>query len=205
MPKDGDDFTQWEGHDKLGIPKEAKDYKIERPQLPEGMTWDENFENTVKDAAAKLRIHPTQLKGLVDVYSQAQIAQHTALKEHQAEEAGKLQELFKEWGAEKGQNVEFSKRGAKYLGWTDAEVAAIETVQGGRELLTALNKLGRKVREGATVDGDPASTFGAEAALAELNRLNERIERGEQLPKEDLARRSRLYVEAAPLLKKQRA
>lgn len=193
LPKDGDDFTQWEGHDKLGIPKEAKDYKIDRPQLPEGMTWDEGFENTVKDAAAKLRIHPTQLKGLVDVYSQAQIAQHNSLKEHQAEEAGKLQELFKEWGAEKGQNVDFAKRGAKFLGWTDEEVAAVESVEGGRKLMTALNKLGRKVKEGSSVDGDGSPVIGVEAAKAAIQRFNDRIAKGETLTKEEMAQRSSLY------------
>ena len=205
LPGEKDDFTQWEGHDKLGSPKEAKGYTIEKPTLPEGMAWDENFEGVIKDVAAKVRLHPSQLKPLVDAYTQVQVANFNKLKENEAKDTADLQTLFKEWGADKDVNVDFAKRGGKYFGLTTEEIADLEKgLLGGRTIMTALAKIGRKVREGATVDGDAASTFGAEAALAELDKLNERIGKGESLSKDELARRSKLYAEAGPLLAKRK-
>lgn len=194
LPKDGEDFTQWAGHDKLGIPKEAKAYEIAKPQLPEGMTWDESFEGQVKEAAAKLRLHPSQLNGLVDVYTQARVAEFNELQKHTNDERAATQNLLKEWGADKDANIEFAKRGGKFLGLSGEEMDAIEKgLIGGPALMKALLKFGKAAREGSSVDGDASPIIGKEALKAELNRLNERIGKGETLTAEEMKKRSALY------------
>ncbi len=198
LPGEKDDITQWEGWDKLGVPKEAKAYDIARPQLPDGMTWDENFEGQVKEAAAKARIHPAQLKALVDVYTQSQIGQFTEMQKHSAAEATALQGLLKEWGADKDTNVELAKRGAKFVGLSKEEIDGLEKgLLGGPIVMKALLKFGKLAREGATVDGESSVLVGKEALKAELNRLNERIGKGETLTPEEMKKRSGLYSQIA--------
>lgn len=195
LPKDGDDITQHEIWDKLNVPKEAKGYegKIKRPEMPEGLTYDEALEKQYLDHAAKVRTPPHIVQQNIDFIAQQRIAEFNALKEHQTKEAAELQGLLKEWGADKEVNLELTRRGAKYLGWSDAEVKAIESVQGGRDVLTALYKLGKNVREGSAFDGDSSPVVGKEAAKAELARINERVGRGEVLTAEDNAKRTQLY------------
>ena len=194
LPKAGEDITQSEIWDKLGVPKEAKGYEIKRPTLPEGMTYDENFEGQVKETAAKLRIHPTQVQGLVDLYAQSRIGEFNSLKEHQEKEAADLQGLLKEWGADKPVNVELAKRGAKFLGIPQDEIDALESgVLGGRKVMQALLKFGKAAREGSSVDGDSSPLIGKEALKAELARLNERIGKGEALNADEMKQRTALY------------
>lgn len=198
LPGEKDDITQWEGWDKLNVPKAADGYTLERPQLPEGMEWDANFEAQAKEMAAKLRVHPTQLKGLMDLYVQSQVAQHNSLKEHQAKEAGELQSLFKEWGMDKDANVELARRGAKYFGLSKDEMGALESgLVGGKTLMTALLKIGKNIREGSTFDGDSTNALGGkEAAKAELAQINARISKGETLTPDEQKRRALLYSQA---------
>lgn len=214
LPKEGDDITQSEIWDKLNVPKEAKGYELKRPTLPDGMAYDEGFEGEIKEVAAKLRAPPHVVQGMLDAYAQKQIADFTALKQQESKDKADLDELYKEWGVQKGpdgkwqlensDNVQFAKRFARFAGLTQEEITALDqNVLGGSLVMKAMAKIGRHLKEGALIDGDSSPVIGAEAALSELNRLNDRIAAGEALSKDDLARRSRLYKEAAPLLAKQ--
>jgi len=194
LPGEKDDITQWEGWDKLNVPKEAKDYTIERPQLPEGMTWDETMEASIKEAAAKARIHPAQLKPLIDAYTQAQIAQHGQLKQVEQKDQAEVQTLFKEWGADKDTNVEFAKRMARFAKLTDGELDALDKgLLGTATTMKVLAKLGRFIKEGASVDGDVNPAIGLEALKADLERFNTRIGNGEKLTPEEMKQRQGLY------------
>lgn len=194
LPGEKDDISQWEGWDKMGVPKEAKGYTLEKPTLPDGMAWDEGFETQAKEMAAKLRVHPTQLKGLMDLYVQSQVARHNDLKEHQTKETGELQALLKDWGAEKDVNIELAKRGARFLGLTKDEQNALEAgLLGSKTLMSAMLKIGKNVREGSSMDGGASPLIGVESAKAELARLNDRIGRGETLTAEEMKARSALY------------
>lgn len=198
LPGEKDDITQWEGWDKLGVPKEAKAYEIARPQLPDGMTWDEGFEGQIKEAAAKARIHPAQLKALVDVYTQSQIGQFSEMQKHSADEATALQGLMKEWGADKDTNVELAKRGAKFLGLDKTEIDALEKgLIGGPTMMKALLKFGKLAREGSSVDGESSPVIGLEGLKADLARINERIGKGETLSAEEMKKRNSLYAQIA--------
>lgn len=194
LPKEGEDITQSPLWDKLGVPKAAADYKLSRPQLPDGMEWDAGFETAALEAGAKLRAPPHVVQGLMDVYAQHQIAQHAMLAEHRKKEADDVASLYKEWGQDKDSNIEAARRAARFLGLSAQELGALETgLIGGRNLIAALTKLGRPIREGSTITGDSSPMIGAEAAKSELARLNDRIGRGETLSSEDSARRSELY------------
>lgn len=206
LPKEGDDITQWDGWDKLGAPKDAAGYadKIKKPELPEGMTWDADFEKQALEAAAKARAPAHVVQPLIDAFAQRQIADFNTLKAHQASEQQAVENLKKEWGPDRDQNLALVQRAARYVGLEAQETEALANgLLGGPMVLKALLKIGANIKEGVAVDGEtPGGVLGAEAALAELDRLNERIARKETLTKDELARRTSLYTQAAPLLAK---
>lgn len=196
LPKPDEDITQAEIWDKLDVPKEAKGYegKFKRPEMPEGLTYDEGLEKQYLEHAAKVRTPPHIVQQNIDFFAQQRVAEFNSLKEHQTKEAGELQTLFKEWGADKDTNIEFARRGAKFLGLTTEEAGAIEKgLIGGPLLMKALLKFGKASREGASVDGDASPVIGKEALKNDLAKLNDRIAKGETLSKEELAKRSALY------------
>lgn len=196
LPKEGEDITQHEIWDKLGVPKDAKGYadKIKRPTLPDGMTYDEASEQAYLEHAAKVRTPAHIVQQNIDFITQQRVAEHNKLQEHKASEAKALGDLMKEWGADKDQNIEFAKRAAKYCGLAPEETEALEKgLLGGPVVMKALLKLGKHLKEGASVDGDSAPIIGKEAVKAELARLNERIGKGETLTAEELKQRSFFY------------
>lgn len=48
-----EELAKWPGFEKLGTPKDAKDYQFKRPDMPEGMTYDEAAENRFRAMAHK--------------------------------------------------------------------------------------------------------------------------------------------------------
>jgi hypothetical protein len=63
-PRDG----VWDevARERLGIPGEPAGYQLARPQLPEGVPYDEAFEQAALPVAHKLGLMPHQVQGLLD-------------------------------------------------------------------------------------------------------------------------------------------
>lgn len=164
LPKDGvwDDFAR----EKLGIPKDGA-YKLNRPQLQEGMTWDENFEKAIVPVAHKLGLMPSQLQGLVEAYAAYQGVSHKtaaeALAKSQGEVTARLGEWQKslktEWGQAFDQNVAVAGRAVQHLGG-EALVALMnmELKDGGLvgdhpDILRAFAKIGGQLGEAVLKTG----------------------------------------------------
>ena len=84
---------------KLGRPKDAEGYKLERPEkLPEGMTLDEGKEKEFKALAHYLGLLPWQAAGLYQWDNQRQIEGYNSYTASEKEKADKaLTELQKEF------------------------------------------------------------------------------------------------------------
>jgi hypothetical protein len=61
----------------LGVPEKPENYKIERPQLPEGMPYDETLEQKFKETAINLNMTPNQVQGLYNMFLEYDMGLHS--------------------------------------------------------------------------------------------------------------------------------
>jgi len=107
IPQDGWTDTQWdEFHSKLGRPAKPDEYSIERPQLPEGVEYDEDLEKGFKDWAHKAGLSPRQAKNLFENYTKYSLERGQKMGESSAQaaqaraqqDADGVKGLQQEWG-----------------------------------------------------------------------------------------------------------
>lgn len=159
--------------DRLGRPKSADGYKLERPDLPEGMTINEGFEKKFLAASHYLGLLPWQVKGLYDFYNGEQVAGYKDAEAMQAELAEKSEtELLQELGSRQ-----------KYEEFISGAHAALQKFAGNSELAdefidkfgndpTALRVFGnvaRHMMEDAAVRGDKNFSLMGENPQAMIN------------------------------------
>lgn len=127
LPKDG----VWDevARAKLGIPREADGYKLNRPELPQGITYDEAFEKAALPVAHKLGLTPAQVQGLLDFYAghQAQSFQ-SVMRGRTEDETQSVGLLQQEWGPTYDAKIAQAARAARYFG--------------GQQLIDFLNQSG---------------------------------------------------------------
>lgn len=198
LPKEGEDPTKWDGWQKLGVPKEAKDYKVTRPAMPDGLKYDEAAEAAYLAHAHKVGTPPHIVQQNIDFISQQRIKEFTELKEHRGREEKALGDLYTTWGAEKDAKVAAAQRAMKHFGLTEEVTAAIEGLTGGAALMKGLATIGAQLKEGKVVDGEVVSVASKQAALAEIKQLDDKYIKDGKLSKEDRARRSELFKVAYP-------
>lgn len=170
-PKDG----QWDdaARAKLGIPAKPDAYKLTRPQLPDGMPYDEALEKAALPVAHKLGLTPQQLQGLVDFIADHRVAETTAnLQALQADMDEAEQTLRQEWGAGYERQLSLAARVAKRFGGDELIGALNDSGFGNNpHLVRAFAKIASLVAED-TMKGDGTPTRPAvDAALAEIARI----------------------------------
>lgn len=147
LPKDG----VWDevARSKLGIPREAGGYKLTRPDLPQGIVYDEAFEKAALPIAHKLGLTPGQVQGLLDFYAghQAQAFQSTVRgrMEDETQSVGLLQQ---EWGSTYDARVAQAARAARYFGGPELiEFLNQSGVGNNPELVRTFAKIGSMMTE----------------------------------------------------------
>ena len=60
----------------IGVPEKPEDYKLERPTLPEGMPYDEAFEQSFLKNANELGLTDKQVQGLYKMYIDTELGIH---------------------------------------------------------------------------------------------------------------------------------
>ena len=104
-------------------------YELKRPDLPEGIPWDEGFEKAALPIAQGLGLTPQQLQGLVDFYAGHQAEAFAAAgRVRQLEETRATEALRAEWGPDYTVKLSQAARAARYFG--------------GEELVNLLNETG---------------------------------------------------------------
>lgn len=174
LPEDGKDLSEWAGWDKLGAPKEAKEYaeviKPEAYELPEGMEWDGDLMSAAMEIAAKNRIPVAQLKPLADMIVEQRKAEFQAAAEIDAQDRRAVETLYTEWGAKKDVNLEHARRAAKELGFDDALIGEASQFQGSAKLIATLAKAGERMAEGGLITGG-SRAMSVEQAKSELDAM----------------------------------
>lgn len=172
VPKDG--VWDPEARQKLGIPADAKGYKYEKPVLPEGLPWDEKFEATALDAAAKMGLTNQQVQGLIGLFAAQRTAEFNGLASGREAEREQVAETLKsEWGNAFNAKIENASRAARYLGG-DELIAALEESGAGNnpQIIKAFAKIGGMLKEDQMRQGTPSGfNLTPEEARTEANKL----------------------------------
>jgi len=110
-------------------PDTPQPYALKRPDLPEGIPWDEGFEKAALPIAQGLGLTPHQLQGLMDFYASHQVEAFAAAgRQRQQDEARASEALRAEWGPDYTVKLTQAARAARYFG--------------GEELVSLLNESG---------------------------------------------------------------
>lgn len=159
-----EDAPEWGGiYDRLGRPKEAKDYQLEIPKE----IGDEKFAEAAKGWFHELGLSKKQGETIATKWNEYVSGQVGAQKEAVAN--GLVQEqtaLKKEWGAAYDENIQVSKEGARRYGFDKPTLDKLENAMGHNGLMKLMQRLGSATSEGRYVGGNPQGGFGDTLAPA---------------------------------------
>ena len=175
----GEESTDEERNDfytKLGRPETADNYEYARPDLPEGMSYDENSEKAFKQLAHDQGLSQTQLGSILDFYNKFALDSQIDQKLHMDEAYFKGEAaLQKEWG-HKGydRNVAIAQRAMQEFGGPELAKLLSEDSRGSHPaLIKAFYKMGLKSQEARPLDSEHDSSFmDVGAALKEIENFN---------------------------------
>lgn len=156
-PKDGV-FTDPATRAKLGIPEKADGYKVQRPELPAGIPYDEKFEAKMLPVAHALGLTPQQVNGLVKAITDDRLAGLTELASGRvASEQETANALKTEWGKAYDVNLQNAARAARFAGGDELIKALDESGFGNNpHLIRAMSKIGRMLGEDTLKTGQAA-------------------------------------------------
>lgn len=174
LPKDAKDEAGWNAvWGRLGKPKEAKEYDFSAVKRADGTAIDEAFAETIRQTAFANHVP----KDAATAFAQS-VVKHLEGSEvsKAAELASKVGEqkanLAKSWGPKAEENLLTAKQGARRLGVSPEEIAALEKTVGYDKVMEMFRKIGAGTSEDSFVEGKaPGSAKTAESAQARLNEL----------------------------------
>jgi hypothetical protein len=160
LPKDG--IWDQVARERLGIPAVPAGYALRRPDLPDGIAWDEGFEQAALPIAHGLGLTPQQLQGLMDFYASHQaeaFATAGHARQHQQDQAATA--LKDEWGPDYAVKLAQAARAARYFGGEDLLTLLNESGLGNNpQLIRAFEKAGAVLGEDTLKGGNDGSGQG---------------------------------------------
>jgi hypothetical protein len=161
----GEDATEeqrMELFKKLGMPDSFEGYDLSRPQdLPEGLAYDEDFENAFKAAAHKSGLTKTQARGLYNWYNTRVVEQVKQAGDRSKQSLAKTTEAFqKEWGDNYEKETTLTRRAVEKYGGQELQQYLDQSGLGNDpRLIRAFNKIAHAVGEDSLVGGEePGAT-----------------------------------------------
>lgn len=170
-------LAEWAGWEALGVPSDPAGYELKKPDLPEGMGWDDRFEKQAREAAAMLKLTPFQFQGMVDIFAAREGASVAAVNaERKAAEKEVDAQLQKEWGSEKAGRIEMAKSAVRHYqqgGALDAgQIDKLNLMMGDVGLVKFMADIGSQLSEAKLITGvTPGLSLTSTAAKAEKARL----------------------------------
>lgn len=158
-----------EHKEALGVPPEPSGYEYERPELPDGVEWDEKGEEAVRKWAHERNLPPELFKDAMDFAVEQRMAQGTQTAEQVSANNEKFQEaLAKEWGGDKARNIEIAQNAVAALGLGDvmvkgeggAQVPLLDKIDaelGSPGVMQLMKAIGEKMKGAELITGDGAA------------------------------------------------
>lgn len=142
--------------DKLGKPKEAKEYTFEAPPKESGL--DEKFGERMREWAHKHNLTRGQFEGFIkDVINHEVTSSKEGREQVQHQITTQQNELKTKWGSAYEQNSNIASQAAKALGMNEAQVKALGAALGPKGALEMLHGLGVKLGEAKFISNGPTS------------------------------------------------
>jgi hypothetical protein len=165
--------AQNEYFDRIGRPKEAKEYDLAAPQ---GAKLNEKIENWSRDTFHKAGLSTRQATAISKAYQELEAAQAT--EQQQADLvrfSNEDKSLKTEWGAAYNDKIAKASAVAKNLGLKPENIDALQSVAGYGEVMKMFANLADKVGEHHHVNPEQnsgTSVMTPSEAKAELGRLS---------------------------------
>lgn len=164
---------------KLGRPAEAKDYDLEGIERPEGLPWDDGFQESMIGVMHKAGLSNIQVKEILSGYIESVGGQFTEMTgESQRTRESAVQDLRNEWGKSFDAQVDLAKRAFRAgAGENFEDIAGLAMADGGKlgdhpGVIKAFAALGGKMNEHGLVGGVSSSaTLSPQQAGGEKNKL----------------------------------
>lgn len=177
LPKDTDPKS-WEPiWQRLGAPKDAKEYDFSAVKFSNGDAVDQSFADAMRATFSSLHL-PKEwaapiTAAVVKYMDDADKAEATLSEAKRGEE---IAALMKSWGPNAELNKLTAMQGAKRLGVSPETVAELEKAKGYAGVMEMFRKAGAGLREDTFHEGgqggnsNPVTSDGAYARIQELNR-----------------------------------
>lgn len=191
LPTDAKDEAGWNSvWQRLGVPKDAKEYDLSAVKFADGTAIDDAFADTIRQTAITNRIP----KDAATAFAQSVVKfMEGADAAEAAEKTAKLNsekaELAKSWGPNADLNKLTAMQGAKRLGVSPEEIAALENVTGYSKVMEMFRKIGAGTSEDTFVDSKATAPVTSASAQARLNELQADKQWVDRLFKGDAAAR----------------
>lgn len=172
VPRDG--IWDAAARAKLGVPERADGYRVARPDMPQGLVYDEKFEHAMLPVAHRLGLTPVQVNELVKAVSAHRLGEFQASAH--ASNAGRAeaeQALRSEFGAGYDAKISIAARAVQHFGGAGLVDHLNASGLGNHPaMIKAFAKIGSMMSEDTLRGGRPGG-FGLspEEAKAESARL----------------------------------
>jgi len=143
-------------YQKLGKPVGPDAYEIVRPEMPEGMNYDEDMEKGFREVAFEHHASNEQTKAMVDWFNKYEINRYNDfMAEKQRLETEGLEKLRGEWKIDYDENVKISNRACHQLGG-DEFIALMEETRLGNNpvMIKTFHDIGVKILSDSLIKGD---------------------------------------------------
>lgn len=174
LPKDANDEAGWRAvRERLGAPKDAKEYDFSTVKFSDGSDVEDSFAETLRSAFHKHGLSKDAatdiVKSVVKRMDDADSAEATAFA---SKKATQIEKLRREWGDHFEYNELQALNGAKRLGVSQEEYDSIAKVLGYDRAPEFFRRIGSGLSEGEFTGGaaasQPTTVNGARARLSSL-------------------------------------
>src|SRR6185437_4841809 len=160
---------------RLGVPKDAKDYDLSAIKFKDGSALDDTFADRVRAAALKFHLPKEAAAGMaaeLAAFVDEQEAADAQVETSQIE-AGRAA-VKKNWGQNYEQNRLIAQRAAQAMGFDAEIISTLEKAAGYEKVMGALLAVGQKIGEDKLLVMDTPAGRGVitrEGAVAEKKKL----------------------------------
>jgi hypothetical protein len=144
---------------KLGRPEKSDGYALAKPEIPEGMPWDDKAVLAFQEIAHKAGLLPKQAKDLFNWYNGIAAEAYTGTqKATQEAYDGAVAALKKEWGAAYDQKLELSRAAIRAFASEEDIKALDEGLGNDPRMIKLFAKIGSQISEGKLKGTDGVNT-----------------------------------------------